>query len=92
MSDISGRSIMSMDDKILLNVFRHVVQFEAVFVGNNISFSGSSISAEDHSIFKNESGNGGTGFNRFRTGKSLFQQELISAIQISRKEVLKNRL
>ena len=66
--------------KFLLNVWGHVVDFEAVFVSDDISFSGSCISTENNSILENKTSDGCSGLHRFGAREAFLEHKLISVI------------
>lgn len=62
----------------LLHVLGQEMDFLAIFVGNNWTFGGPCVGAENDAILVNDSHNGCARFNRFRRSESIVFQHCIA--------------
>ena len=61
----------------ILNIGSHVVQFHAVLICDDISFSGSCISSQNNTVFENKTGDCCSSFDGFGSRKSFIGQKFI---------------
>lgn len=62
------------------------MNFEAVLVGNNVSFSRSCIGTKNDSILENNASNGCSGLHRFWTRKAFVEKKLIPVHQANNQD------